>query len=159
MSDTTTPAPKKMNWLKVALVASLALNLLVGAAIGTHFVRGQAAQRFQGANFVQLVPRKFLGSLPKERRKELVAIMSRYRKEFKGERDMTKQVALKLADAVAADPYEPDRVKAVIGEFMGQSQKLIARGGDAADEIFQKLTPDERKLLADAIRDRVGRVR
>jgi hypothetical protein len=50
-----------------------------------------------------------------------------------------------------------EKVKLVVGEFADRSGKLAARGGDAALDIIGRLSPEERKVLANAIRDRASR--
>ena len=80
--------------------------------------------------------------------------MRQYRKDFRAEREGTETVAAKLADALVSEPYDVEKVKLVVSEFAGQSGKLAVRGGDAALDIIGRLSPDERKILADAIRDR-----
>ena len=45
----------------------------------------------------------------------------------------------------------------MINEFSDQAGKLAARGGDAALDILAQLSPDERKLLAEAIRNRANK--
>jgi uncharacterized membrane protein len=157
MSDAPTTVAKRWNWLKIALVASVALNLLIGAAIATRYARGPGGERFAMANTVQLVPRQFLVELPRERRREITQVLNRNRKELRAERDVARGLTLKIADALSAEPYSPDAVKAAVAEFVAQGAKLSSRGGDAAMEILGMLTPDERRQLADAMRERASR--
>jgi uncharacterized membrane protein len=156
MTDTTATPGRSWNWLKIALVASLALNVLIGAAVATRYYRGGGAERFPPGGYVQLIPRKFLGELPRERRREVMQIVNRYRKELRTEREETKALTLKLADAIGSDTYSPEQAKTAVLDFTGQGSKLVSRGGDAALEILGMLTPEERKELADAIRQRAG---
>ena len=86
----------------------------------------------------------------------LLDILKKYRDDFKGERDASEQVAVKLADAIG-EPYDVEKVKLVISEFTAQNGKLAAKGGDAALEILAVLTPEERQLLANSIRDRANK--
>ncbi|HET9917759.1 MAG TPA: hypothetical protein VFQ89_11680, partial [Candidatus Binatia bacterium] len=76
---------------------------------------------------------------------------------FRAEREGTESVAANLADALVAEPYDVEKVKLVVSEFAVQSGKLAARGGDAALDIIGKLSPEERKILAGAIRERADR--
>ena len=50
-----------------------------------------------------------------------------------------------------------EKVKLVVNEFAGETGKLAVRGGSAALDIIALLSADERKLLAEAIRDRASR--
>ena len=144
-------------WWSALLIASLALNLLIGAAIATRFFTHGGPQRFIGAGYTQLIPRGFFAEMPRDRRKILLDILRQYRKDFRAEREGTESVAAKLADVLVSEPYDVEKVKLVVGEFATQSGKLAARGGDAALDIIGRLTPEERKILAEAIRDRANR--
>ena len=144
-------------WWPALLIASLALNLLIGGAIATRFLTHGGPQRFIGASYTQLIPRSFFAEMPSDRRRVLLDILRQYRKDFRADRDGTESVAAKLVDALVTEPYDVEKVKLVVSEFAGQSGKLAARGGDAALDIIGRLSPDERKILAEAIRDRASR--
>jgi uncharacterized membrane protein len=147
------------HWWSALLIVSLALNLFIGGAIATRFLTRDGPQRFIGASYTQLIPRRFFAEIPVERRKVLLDILRQYRKDFRADREGTEAVAAKLADVLVSEPYDVEKVKLVVSEFAGQSGKLAARGGDAALDIIALLSPDERKILADAIRDRASRGR
>ena len=53
-----------MGWWMALLVASLALNLLVAGALAVRFFAPEHFERFTGANYSPLIPRKFLSDLP-----------------------------------------------------------------------------------------------
>ena len=144
-------------WWSALLIASLALNLCIAGAIATRFYTHGGPQRFIGASYTQLIPRGFFAEMPSDRRRVLLDILRQYRKDFHADRQGTESVAAKLADALVTEPYDVEKVKLVVSEFAGQSGKLAARGGDAALDIIGRLSPDERKILAEAIRDRANR--
>ena len=144
-------------WWSALLIASLALNLFIGGAIATRFFTHGGPQRFIGASYTQLIPRSFFAEMPSDRRRVLLDILRRYRKDFRADREGTESVAAKLADALVNEPYDVEKVKLVVSEFAGQSGKLSARGGDAALDIIALLSPGERKILADSIRERASR--
>jgi uncharacterized membrane protein len=156
MSDIS-PIPRRSRWWQALLVASLALNLLIGGAMATRmFVHG-GPDRLTGAGYAQLIPRRFFIEMPRERRKLLLDILKKYRDDFRNDRDASEQAAVKLADAIVIEPYDVEKVKLVVNEFASQNGRLASRGGDAALDILAALTPQERQLLADAIRDRAAK--
>ena len=159
MSDVT-PGPvaspgRKIPWLKVALVASLALNLLVIGAIAARMAVHEPPGRLTGISEVKLIPRKFFGDLGMGRRGELMLILKGYRDEFRDGRDARKQLTVNLANALDAEPYDEAKVKEAVAAFNARSAGLVTRGGDAALDFISRLTPEERKLLANRIRERV----
>ena len=163
MSDDATTAKSRYwpsqgsRWWTALLIASLALNLFIAGAIATRFFTHGGPERFIGASYTQLIPRGFFAEMPRDRRKVLLDILKQYRKDFRGDRDASEAAATKLADALVVEPYDVEKVKLVVSEFAGQTGKLASRGGDAALDIIALLSADERKILADAIRDRASR--
>ncbi len=144
-------------WWTALLIASLALNLFIGGAVATRVLRHDKPERFVGAGYTQLIPRQFFAELPRERRRVLLDILKQYRKDFRSDRDASESVAVKLADALVSEPYDVEKIKLVVSEFAGQTGKLASRGGDAALDIIGLLSPDERKILAEAIRNRASK--
>lgn len=144
-------------WWTVLLGLSLMLNLLVaGVVLGHRFVDGPP-DRLIGASYVQLVPRRFLAELPRDRRRELMELVRNNRDSLRQLRGQSEAVGLKLADVLVAEPFDIARVQSTVDEFAASSQGLAAKGGAIVTEMVSRLTPDERELLADAIRDRAQR--
>lgn len=145
--------PKSAAWLKAALVASLAVNLLfVGGGLARFMMHGGPPERFANASQMQLIPRRFLGEIGGDRRRELLTLFKTYGPSFKEGRATVRAQAVALADALEAEPYDPARVKSVIAQFSSASTRLMETGGKAAEEMIAALTPEERKLLARHIR-------
>lgn len=113
-------------------------------------------ERFSGASYTQLLPRRFMGDLPAARRKELFAIMGSHRKDFRDGRNRLGAAAIGIADALERDPYDPVAMVKAIDSFGSEAAGLIGRGSDVAKEIFAELTPEERKMLAVRIRERAS---
>lgn len=154
MSETVTaqtPA-RRWNWLMIALVASLAVNLLFGGAAVARLMTGDTPVRFAMLSQVQLVPRKFLGELDAERRRELLGVIRPYNKIFREGRQTVRAEITAMAEALEAEPYDPARVTAAVNRFTAQSVSLVTEGGQAALEMFAELSPDERRLLARHLR-------
>ena len=148
------PAKRRWSWWSALLVASLALNLLVGGAIAARFIFPERAERMAGLNFAQLLPRPFFGDLSRERRRELLDILKAYRDGFRGGRDAMRAETLKIADALAAEPYDAKATEAAVKGFAGIGNGIVAEGAKAALDVLNRLTPEERKLLAQRLRER-----
>jgi uncharacterized membrane protein len=142
----------RSRWWALVLGLSLMINLGIGGAIIGHLVNKRQMEHMVRDGFVQLVPRKFFDDLPEPRRKELMRFLRDSRHEFKAMRDASQITALQLADAL--DNYDPAKVKAVIDSFATGGESMAARSGTVVMEMIAKLSPEERKQLAIAIRDR-----
>lgn len=144
----------KSKWWTALLVVSLMANLLIAGAIGGRFARGHEMAGGKGSNFVQLIPRKFLEELDGPRRRELMQMLRDNRDAFKQMRASANAAALELATALENPNYDSAAVQAVIEKFSTGRESLAAKGAAVVTDIIAKLTPDERKNLAAAIRDR-----
>lgn len=170
MTDTTpqmpdNPAPERKNWLPqlrsrwwtALLGLSLMLNLLIaGMYLGFGF-SGNSADRIVRSSYVQMIPRKFLADLPRERRRELMRIVRSRAQDLRALRENSDASPLKLAAALEKETVDPVEIRAAVDAFTTGSESLAAAGGEIVMEIVGKLTPEERKLLAAAIRDRAER--
>jgi Spy/CpxP family protein refolding chaperone len=130
--------------------------VLIGTAATTRFFVKERIERVTGAGYIQLVPRKFLADLPRERRRELLAVFGEFRDEFRDGRKASRETAAKLADVLEAEPYDAAAVKAVADEFSQSGRGLIDHGVEAAVQFVGKLTPEERRQLALRIRERAA---
>lgn len=150
------PASRPSRWLTILLIVSLAFNVLIGAAAATRFFVKERIERVTGAGYIQLVPRKFLADLPRERRRELLAVFREFRDEFRDGRKAARESAVKLADTLEAEPYDAAAVRTVADEFARSGTGMIAHGVEAALQFVARLTPDERRQLALRIRERAA---
>lgn len=157
MSETpTTPATagRKLNWLVVALVASLAVNLLVAGAVAARWYVGAGPDRYARLTQTQLIPRFFFRDLDRSRRMELMAVFKAQDKDIREGRRAVKAKVAELADALDAEPYDAARVKAAVEGFTAKSEALFMTGSDAAMALIDKLTPEERQMMARHLRAR-----
>lgn len=144
----------RSRWWTGLLGLSLMANLLVAGAVIGHAIHPERYDNGGRANFAQLVPRKFFMDLPGPRRKELMQDLRNDHDEMRNLRAGFQVTALKLADALDVENYDPVAVKTVIDSFTTGSESLAGRGGAAVEDLISKLTLVERKQLAAAIRDK-----
>lgn len=147
------------HWTMFLLVASLALNLLVAGAIGMRYFYPDRLERWSGASFTQLLPRRFLSDLPDERRREFLDMLKSRREVFRQSRAEMRKVALRFADALERNPYDEAQVTTAIQDFTKLSTQMVDSGTQVTLDIVKKLSPEERNQLAQHVRDRVERMR
>ena len=146
------------HWTMFLLVASLALNLLIGAAIGMRYFYPERLERWSGASFTQLLPRSFLSDLPQDRRREFLDLLKSRREVFRQSRAGMRDVALRFAAALERNPYDEAEVNAAIQDFTQLSTQMVDSGTQVTLDVVKKLSPEERSLLAQSVRDRVERM-
>lgn len=146
-------------WLKLALVASVALNLVfIGAGVTRYFMPGPPERMAMGSQ-MQLFPRKFFSELDRPRRLELLRVFRGYDPAFREGRAAARAQIRQVAAALAAEPYDAARVKAAVEGFTARSASLAASGGEAALTLIGKLTPQERQSLAQQLLQREDNIR
>lgn len=137
---------------------SLALNLLMGGAIVAHLLVPERMERLTTSGpHSQLLSRRFFSDLTPERRRELTGILKSYKNAFQERRQELQGASQKLADALDAEPFRAEAVAAAVAAFAQAGNGMMAEGAKAALDFLGRLTPDERKLLAQRLRERKSR--
>jgi uncharacterized membrane protein len=151
--------PLRSRWWTVVLGLSLMANLLIGGIFLGHGVRGtDGFGRHDGRGpdgrgaTAQLMPRGFFAQLPDQRRRDLMMVLRQHRPDFVNLRQQTSDTALRLADLIAADPYDAAAVTALVQDYVRQNSALQDRGALALTDVLARLTPSERQLLAAELR-------
>jgi hypothetical protein len=147
------------HWTMFLLVASLAVNLLIAGAAGMRYFNPERLERWSGASFTQLLPRRFLSGLPEDRRRELLDLLKSRREVFRRSRAGMRDVALRFAEALERNPYDEAQATQAIQDFTKFSTQMVDSGTEVTLQIVQKLTPEERLQLAREVRQRVDRMR
>jgi uncharacterized membrane protein len=146
------------HWTMFLLVASLAVNLLIGAAAGMRYFYPDRTERWSGASFTQLLPRRFLSDLPEDRRREFLVDLKSRREVFRQSRAEMRAVALRFAEALERNPYDEAEATRAIQDFTKLSSQMVDSGTQVTLNIVKKLSPEERGLLAQNVRDRIERM-
>ena len=162
MSETaapvTTPAAGRWRIWRIALFASLAVNLLAAGAIIAHLAFGPPPpDRIEGFSSMQILPRKFVSGLEGERRQLIVGVLRKYRGQFRERRAEMRAATERIAAALVAESYDPGAVTEAIDQFAATGRTMIDGGVTTVKSVIDQLTPDERRLLAERIRERANR--
>jgi uncharacterized membrane protein len=144
----------RSRWWTLLLGLSLMLNLMVGGIVFGDRFGGGRADRLMGASYVQLIPRNFFRQLSHDRRKQLMEIVRESRDDLRGLRSQYEGTSVKLAEVLEKDTFSPEELRQSVSAFSTGTESLAARGGEVVIKIVNQLTPEERKQLAQAIRQR-----
>lgn len=147
----------KSKWWTALLGLSLMANLLVGGVLLGGFFGKNRMERLAGVSYVQLIPRNFFRDLPNERRQQLMQIVRDNRDALRELRQTSEASSLKLAEALEQPSFSIEEVQKTVAAFTTGTESLAAKGGDVVVKIVAQLTPEERKVLAQAIRERETR--
>lgn len=139
---------------QILLIASLSLNLLLGAMFITRYFTPEMPERMASTSYLNLIPRKFLSDLGKPRREELLAGLKTQREQYRDGQKTARASALSLADALAAN--DDAQLRAVLDGITANGAGMITLSSGATLDFIAKLTPAERAQLADRIRARAS---
>jgi uncharacterized membrane protein len=144
----------RSRWWSLLLLASLMANLLAaGVIVGHRFGLG-GNERFMVSSAAQVVPRKFFAQLPAERRRELLGLIRQNMRDLRGHRDGSAPAVLALATKLEAEPFDAASFQQAMQDYATGADSLPVRSAAVVNELVARLTPEERKMLAQTIRDR-----
>jgi uncharacterized membrane protein len=154
--------------MAVALVASLAINLLVAGAIAGHFLSGRH-HAWHGWGMMrgevdrmpdrpgERVIGRMAAALPSENRAAFEAAMEQHRQPLAEAGRGVRDARTKVRDAMAAEPFDRARLESSFAELRARSQQLQTAVHGAVADAAAKLPPEARAKLAQFNRSRRAR--
>jgi len=143
------PPPKARRWMTWALVASLGLNLgMIGLAAGAFF-KGPPPNRVAGPALAQ-----YARALPRPYDHDLRHALRSSRGEWKGPREALRAQRGALAEALTADPFDVEAVRAILEREDALSDELAARGARLLLDQIGRMSAEDRAAYAAALLER-----
>jgi uncharacterized membrane protein len=139
----------RRRWLLGALIVSVCVNLfLIGGMFGGHF---HAPWAKPGR-----MPGVIMATVPPELKSVIREKFQASSPASKAERDALKQEMegkrLRVADALAAEPFDPTRLEVELSELEQTATGMLARAHRRISEIAGELTPEQRQQWAEGWR-------
>lgn len=135
------------NWVRIALIASLAANLLIAGLVAGAMFRspggGHMREMVDGDGF-----RALAWAMPNEHRRDLGRELFDRRAEFGATRAQMNAARDQLATALTADPFDLEAVEAA---FAGQKEiltKIADEGYKAVIARIGQMSAEERAEYA-----------
>ncbi len=142
------PAPPRARlsrWLKAVLVVSVALNLLVLGAIGSHFFKWGRGDRFlPGDDWAQ--SRSFIRAIPNNRRQEIFAEIQTQREELRQARRTVSQARQRVREALREGQNED--YQKIFKSLADAESDALRQFRNIMADVAGRLTEKERKRLA-----------
>jgi uncharacterized membrane protein len=147
-------AERRRNWLKWALVASLAVNLAVLGLVAGALIKGPPPAPWPGIALWH-----YARALPDPYRHDLGQALRANRRAWMAPRDALRRQRDALAAALAAEPYAPEAVAEVLTREAALTGELSSRGAALLLAQIERMSPEERAAYAAALADGHGRHR
>lgn len=140
------PAARSARWMRVVLIASVALNLLfLGAAAGRAW---HWRHHGWGGPFG---PERILSGLPADQRKAIEAILARSRGDLQSAADAMEAARKETGAALAAEPFDRTRLETALKKLVEAGLKQHQTRLPMILDIAAALGPRERRQLAERI--------
>lgn len=131
---------QRPRWLYPALVASLAVNLAVLGSMAGAFWHHRHGRHEGGLS-------SFVRHLPDERRAPLREFLTGEREKLKPLRDDMRKAWRESNDVLGEDPFDKDKLKAVMGRMNDAEARIRAAISDAVAETAARMTPEDRQAM------------
>jgi uncharacterized membrane protein len=153
-------APKTRRWVKVVFVLSLGFNILVLGLVGGAFLRGGPPEHVRVERDISALGlRVYFRALNAAGREEIRADVQQSRDQIKAGRGVFRAHLKALADALTATPYDPAAVATELSKQANVVSENIGIGQQVLLAQIERMTEDERRDFAKALRKPVKRRR
>lgn len=138
-------------WAKWLLSISLALNFIViGLGVGAAVRFHQHGHSHGGVATIG----KIMRALPDDSRDAAKDLLRAARPDFKALRSERRAAKIAVADAIERNPFDAAAVADAFAALRGKDQITKASTHDVMVKILQVLSPEERAVVAAALRKR-----
>lgn len=160
MSDPQTPDIKPgRSWLKIALLGSLALNLLVvGAVVGSRLgdkpnARNDRAEIRQLGTSIGPYGR----ALSREDRRALGREFAQNARGLRATRQEMRALGEQVVSALRVEPFDAGAVRALLDQQIAKGQEMQRMGQGLLVERLEAMTPETRATFADNLEQMLKR--
>src|SRR5262249_52626203 len=141
-------------WLRLALVVSLALNVVGVALVITQMLSpSRTASVFGGIFFTSDA---MLAKLPAQTRTRLNQELADDRAAMKNTLAIARAARTRALDLVVRKPYSADAVQAALGDYRASLAMVMEESHKAFVETMNELSPAERQQVVSAIKDHIA---
>lgn len=152
MADTPTKIPGQRNWTRIALIASLALNLCVAGLVGGAILRDVPARHGRLDRDVSALGlRLYFRALGSEQQDALRAALADQVGAFQAGRETLRAHLTDLAAALTAEPYDAASVAMVLKAHGRSVSDNLAFGQKLLLDRFAAMHPEERAAMAERL--------
>lgn len=146
----TAPRRRASRWLWLALVGSLAVNLLVLGIVGATLLRWRGGGPPGGPFFA--VSERLLRSLPSERRQALRQVIGRHREvKWQNWRDL-RNARTTLARSLRVEPFDEPAFEAALTDLQQKELGVRTDFVPVMGDLAAALTAEERQQLLEQLR-------
>ena len=149
MSASTPPsdATPRRRWLRIAFIASVAINLLVIGAAGAAMYRIHRHSPTLSSDSTNLLA--YTSTLPEPRRKDLWNAMREEHRRLRPLRDDVRSARLEWRQVLAAEPFDPQRFDQAQVRVFDAENKARAEAQRLFASLAGRLTAAERASFLD----------
>lgn len=141
------PSSPKERRLKLALIASLAVNFLVIGAVASAMFFAPHGPRHGGGRGEDYGLMAFTRVLSHDRRAPIRKTIKEQREVFKAMREDIDAARRQAAEVLVAEPFSREKMKEALGKVNDADLKLKTAAQDMLLKISETLTPEERQAL------------
>ncbi|WP_303980797.1 periplasmic heavy metal sensor [Dongia mobilis] len=136
----------KAKWLLGGAIVSLCLNLfLVGGMIAGRVHGPMGGPEGKGGGMV-------MATVPHDLKPIIREKIKARGPDFKIERDKMREIRVRVADALAAEPFDATKLDAALTELEQSAGTMLHLAQQGLSQIATELTPEQRRQWADGWR-------
>jgi len=144
-------------WVVALLLSILANGVMLGVVLqattdgpraGSHHMRGDGPPSRRGGDGFNF--RAFIGALPDDARDDARTLLDAQREDLRALFRQTREAQIAAQDAVAAEPYDPDRVRRAFDELRDARMAMEEAVEAIILDVVADLSPEDRMRAIEA---------
>jgi uncharacterized membrane protein len=141
-------------WVGWALIASLALNLFLGAVVGTRYWR----EHWRSSERAMMGPMgRIASALPDSARDKVKAVTEGRQAQIREQSREYRRIRTEAMQTLAADPFDKAKAEAAFVEARRRANAMSELMQSTMIEVSAQLTAEERKAFRERLADRERR--
>lgn len=157
MADPNATPPSSPRWIRLVLIASIALNLLVLGIVGGAILSpdGPRAQRAEANERIASVP--FLRALDSKERRDLIRSIRNQPAPMRATDGGPRQATEAILVLIRSDPFDATALSEALESQRRMGQERQLRGERALIQTLSEMSPEERGAYADRLEEAIAK--
>ncbi|MEL6522967.1 MAG: periplasmic heavy metal sensor [Pseudomonadota bacterium] len=152
-NEETAPKPRAPGWMRIALILSLAVNVLIVGTIAGAVLSGRAADRGTAEQVRQITPGPYSRALPQEYRRAMRQELRDNRQALRQHSRVLRSSFQETVTLLEAETLDMERLEILLTDQRTNLSTLQSHGHTALIAVIGQMSVADRQSYAQRLRE------